>query len=469
MDLRAKAPHSIIVSFRRLLKYFYIVVPISLIAYAGWNPTTVDITDASVITKRYYRYLMLAANLVVLSGVAYAIATFGIQRLLDTAVAKWLIGLAAWIYLMTLYSSTLFGLDVARQNFIQFTWAVIWLSVVVAMQPLIRGRRDLLSAMRVLRVFGLLCGASVYAGLIGYRFGYRIGEIDMESRESFLRYFGPIGDQVGFVLVLFALIALIFRRWPEFGFYIGAIVITGTRGAMLALLVGTAWAVLGNPALMAGKGKQLLVRMFTLVVVTLTILIAVYSTLGSATRERMLSGQDFLEGIYSRTAVFMLAINVFSEHPLAGVGAGGFRHTQSALGEAALAGTKSDENRGFFFTQNQFLQFATDGGLLGAILYVGFVVAVLRLTRKVVFFADPFDKPALVALQAYIIAMLLGNQSAVWFVSEGASGYVLMLSIGIVMAYDRMIKALVETYEEEQAKVRAAEERATILAMAARR
>lgn len=432
-------------TLRRLVKYFYILVPISLLAYAGFDPAATDISNASVITKRYYRYLMFGVNLISISGIWYAINVFGLSRLSDTAVYKWLIGLTVWLYLVSLFSVQYFGWATARQELIQLTFAVLWLSIIIIMQPLIRVQRDLHSTVKVLRVFGIVCGASVYAGLIANQFGINFGEIDQESRDSFIRYFGPIGDQVGFILILFAIIALCYQRWLEFAFYVGAIVLTGTRGAMIALVIGATWNFFAYRRNSGGL-FDLFRRVLTVSLVMGTIVIVTVSTLGTATRERLLTRTSFFEGISSRAEVFSLAVEIFRSYPITGVGYGGFRYTQVKVGEAANAGTKSDENRGIYFVQNQILQFATDGGIICFILYAGFAISVIRLSRHVIFHALPADKRALAGFESFLVASFIGNQSAVWFVSEAASGYMIMMAAGVILAYDRMIKGTIEGF-----------------------
>ena len=77
---------------------------------------------------------------------------------------------------------------------------------------------------------------TVYCNVIAVSLGFRFGEV--QPTEEMVRYFGPIGDQVGFILLLFIFKKLIERNILGALFLGGAVVATGTVGAVGTLIVG---------------------------------------------------------------------------------------------------------------------------------------------------------------------------------------------------------------------------------------
>ncbi len=88
------------------------------------------------------------------------------------------------------------------------------------------------------------CTAAIqFVNFFGASHGIIIGEVQgLERGEP--RYFGPVGDSVGFVLLLGYLIALCFGSLAGAGAFLGAILLTAGLGATFATVLGSVFFLL---------------------------------------------------------------------------------------------------------------------------------------------------------------------------------------------------------------------------------
>jgi O-antigen ligase len=80
-------------------------------------------------------------------------------------------------------------------------------------------------------------------------------------------------------------------------------------------------------------------------------------------------------------------------------------------------------------TTNQLLQTATDGGALALLLLVLFVVCICRGALRIA--KSPDASPAIVGLQLWLIAVMVGNQGALWLLSDTATGFFVFAVAGM--------------------------------------
>lgn len=273
--------------------------------------------------------------------------------------------------------------------------------------------------MRWLHIACLLVTLSVYLAAAGHLAGFQFGEV-LTFRDGQFRAFGPLGDQVAFVLVLPALISLASGRPLEFGFHLGALLLTGTRSGVICLAVGVfghLLFVLFSPT----RRSQLVRRPWRVVLATVTVGVAIlFSPISSTLFARWLEPT-------LRPASIQLGLEILEKSPMTGVGFNGFERLRPAVAEDWLA--PDIAANGLSRTNNQLVQTATDGGIPALVLLLFFVwltfVNAFRVMRS------PSASAALVASQMWLIALLIGNQTSLWLLSDTATGFFVFAVAGI--------------------------------------
>jgi hypothetical protein len=99
---------------------------------------------------------------------------------------------------------------------------LLWVTPALAVLLIPPGLRDLDRVQRVVRMSVLLVSASVYVSAVAPLLGFSFGEtLDYGSRLE--RYFGPLGDQVGYIALLGVFLALSRRSWVPCGIHVVAV------------------------------------------------------------------------------------------------------------------------------------------------------------------------------------------------------------------------------------------------------
>jgi hypothetical protein len=166
------------------------------------------------------------------------------KRKIDTSLYR-LIG-AYLIVLMgaTALSYPRFGLEVFESEIIAFLRFFVLFIVFFLTVHSIATAKQLDLADQCLDIFGYVAAISVYLGLALFMVGIEFGEI---SSGNVVRSFGIFGDQVGFILPLFLYKELLGRRELRATFFGVATLLTGTRGALVALATGLVFLYLSSP------------------------------------------------------------------------------------------------------------------------------------------------------------------------------------------------------------------------------
>lgn len=312
-----------------------------------------------------------------------------------------------------------FGAKIGIKEFI----ALLRFSVQVVSLPLIalivtiEGKIE--SCQKLLSYIGYSAALLIYMNIFLLPYGFSFGEVQVT--EGSARYFGLFGDQVGFILLFFFLWELLKKRWLAAIVFGGAIIATGTRGALITTAVGIGilfWKALNVPSL----GK----RLWTGVIVSLVILGALIVQDLGGTRSRF-TGATLESGIEQRWKMISLAIRVILDHPLTGVGYMGFRHVADEYGARDVFGHWYAPN--FIATApNQYLQVATDGGIIGLISFLWLIFVLLR-ELKIAGKNDRFFAAAYI----WLLSLLIGNQTAAWLLPGSFISYMLWLIMGLLI------------------------------------
>lgn len=286
-----------------------------------------------------------------------------------------------------------------------------WVSIYIVVVSAVRTRDAVLRLTKWIVVTGAILSASVYAGAF-----LHLGEVVID-RAGRMRAFGPLGDQVAFVLVLPALVSFVSGRLVLFAIHLGALFLTGTRGAAGCLVIGILvyFALVLTGRVSARKGR--LASASAAVAVGFILWLTPVSTV---LMERL------LEPTF-RTQAFGLGLQVVRENPFLGVGFNGFDKSRSAVFEDWVL--PSQAVNGLSRVSNQYIQTATDGGLPALLLLILFTVCSVRNALYVI--GHSRSTPELFGCQLWLISMLIGNQTSLWLLSSTASGFFTFAVAGI--------------------------------------
>jgi O-antigen ligase len=161
-----------------------------------------------------------------------------------------------------------------------------------------------------------------------------------------------------------------------------ALLFSGSRGGVLALgvqlLAMMAGCGLGAAAAALSEGLRLggnkLIAFGALAAVLLLILWIGYEPL--AKRFSLLRQGASEYSFVTRTEYWQGAWQMFTAHPLTGVGLGAFPAAYPAYGRSSV------KNERLEHVHNDYLQLLTDGGLIGGLIGLWFLVELLRAARR---------------------------------------------------------------------------------------
>jgi O-antigen ligase len=297
----------------------------------------------------------------------------------------------------------------------------VWSSIYIVVFSSLRTQDDARRLAKWIHATCLTITGSVYASVLLHGMGLRFGEV-LQFSDGTARVFGPLGDQVGFVLVLPVLTSLAASSPVMFGIHLGALFLTATRGAVLCLIVGVVGYLL-VAARSRGRARR---RPFAVAGVLLVGVVVFLSPISAVVMGRLVN-EPIVSGVSYRLTAIETGARVFLDNPVLGLGFNGFGAARPAVYED-WTDTIQAEN-GLSRTTNQLLQTATDGGALALLVLVLFVICTCRSALRVARSADA--TPALGALQLWLIAIMVGNQGALWLLSDTATGFFVFAVAGM--------------------------------------
>jgi O-antigen ligase len=296
-------------------------------------------------------------------------------------------------------------------------------------------------AKRVLRILlGTLVLLAViqFVNWFGASHGFVIGEVQgLERGEP--RYFGPVGDSVGMVLLLGYLAALCFASVTGAALFLGGILLTAGLGAVVATCVATAlFFFFGlRTTLVRDFALRLLVLLPLLALAALVSLSLFTDSSGTTLRDRLTSG-SYLESGAQREASSKLATAMILDHPLLGVGYMGYERALEQYGGDAyfdlehLGGTAN--------ANNQILQALTDGGIVGLLAFAVLITVAARLFLRVAARSeDRFLSTYYLAAFLWLLTQVFGNLAAVWLTPASFVARLLWVSLGVAVAVARLL------------------------------
>ncbi len=290
----------------------------------------------------------------------------------------------------------------------------------------LRGPGQVRRLLGAVEAFGWVAAGTIILDVVLRPFGIRLGELQGEATGA-LRSFGVVGDSVGFILPYFTARAVAERRLVAAAVFAGAVYLTATIGAMLCLLVGLAAVLLLPGAGEAGFGPR--GRMLALAGLAGLAFLAV---LGAGTLSQRLSGGDLLAGGsgLQRLLSARLGLAVAASAPWSGVGFNGFYTLATRLGaqDLFLAEMGSFAENSIVNTGNQLLQTLCDGGVL-ALASTGLLLHAFWRAAGAAPAAVPDRGAAFFAFRAWLVALVVGNQTSAWILPSSVV-WLLVLLVG---------------------------------------
>ncbi|MEW6268683.1 MAG: O-antigen ligase family protein, partial [Thermodesulfobacteriota bacterium] len=223
-----------------------------------------------------------------------------------------------------------------------------------------------------------------------------------------------------------------------------------TRGALVALFVGLlaaavfeALEVLRRERRARGRARFLPILAGGAIVVASLFL----SEPGRGLLERFGSidalGEDPSSAARWRTV--KLSWQLFAEHPLLGVGPGGYAVFVESEGlswshvdaeDPRLPGTRRFNLEFTSAAQNQLSQLAAETGALGLVVFAVWCAVALRTLQRARASGDPQLATFFAGAELYVIAVVIGTQSTCYLMDKSSIAYLLFLVVGMA---DRVV------------------------------
>lgn len=367
----------------------------------------------------------------------------------DKAVFVGIAVYLAVVFLASIFSSIRFGQGHAISCFTSCVRLVPEMLIVAMMANAVK---NLDQARRCAWILIGLLGVLVaiqFVNAVGASRGFTIGEVQgMERGEP--RYFGPVGDSVGFVLLLGYLLALCHGRLVLAGLVIASIVLTAGLGAMFAAAVATGFFLLfvRHAPAFGGAVRRLLWAVPILLFGGLAAVVLFSQTL-LAPMLRRAENHGFENSGAQRIASGTMARKMFEENPLTGVGYMGYERALFHYGGekffnlAKLDGGTANAN-------NQFLQTLSDAGLPGLAAFALLMSVIVRRIWLTARSGDPFFGPYYLAVLLWVLTMIFGNLAATWL-NPSYISRIMWIVTGSAIAVGRLLAERAEESSAEDA------------------
>lgn len=285
----------------------------------------------------------------------------------------------------------------------------------------------------------VVIAAIQFVNFFGASHGIIIGEVQGIERGE-LRYFGPVGDSVGFVLLLGYLVSLCFANIVGAAAFLGGILLTAGLGAIFGAAMGTVLFLAIGMQFSEVRGRAIrrlwLLPLFALAGVAGVTVFA--KPFAKTLVDRVSSGSYSSSG-GQRVANAKLAGAMLADNPLLGVGYMGYEAALPHYGGENFFDL-SHHDGGTANANNQFLQSLTDAGLLGFFAGGALVFCAARLLLSVAKRTeDCFLGIFYVAAFIWLLAQLLGNLAAVWLIPSSYIARFLWIILGTAVAIQRLL------------------------------
>ncbi|MDQ3621043.1 MAG: O-antigen ligase family protein [Verrucomicrobiota bacterium] len=281
-----------------------------------------------------------------------------------------------------------------------------------------------------------------FVNFVGASRGFAIGEVQGAEREE-TRFFGPLGDSIGVVLLLGYTTSLCFRSAVGIGAFMGGILLTAGLGAILSTAVSTViFLLVGTRPGGIGAFAPLKLRLMPILVLAGLGAVALVTTpLAQTLIDRLSTGNAAGSGS-QRLDSATLAGEMIADNPLLGVGYMGYLPALPYYGGAKVFNLERPDG-GQANANNQILQALTDAGVAGLLASGLFFFYAARLLFTVAARSpDPFFSTFYLAAFIWLLTQLLANLATAWLVPGSFVARFLWILLGIALAVERLLPQL---------------------------
>lgn len=353
-------------------------------------------TNASDVSVRAFHTPSLLQPLVAVLGLAACVLhrELRVERTLQPLT----FALAAWCAIVVVSTIWARDLSAADERAVETAKGLILFLVITALASSWRALRlAILTVVASAAFLSLLTLAQSAAGESSQEFFglARVQSSTLYGEEIDRRASGPVGDPNFYAQMLLVALALALfsaaaqqRRalrlacYGAAGVIFGAVLLTYSRGGMLALLVMAAVSIRHlrierrHVAIGAALVALMALTQFILPLEVARRLRTVESLLSQSSIEHDSS-------ILKRRLLLSASWRMFEDHPLFGVGAGNFaRHFNHYRDEVGFAGRLYEERGARHFPHNFYMEVAAENGLVGLALFsTAAAIAVITVRR----------------------------------------------------------------------------------------
>ena len=332
------------------------------------------------------------------------------------------IGLFLGVLLVaTLLTYYRFGEEVFIGELIAFLRFLAQVSTLFLIAYSIKTTEQLTLTQNLILYIGYGIAATIYLNivLLSTDIDVKFGEVQVT--EETIRYFGPLGDQIGFILLFFIYKTFIDKNLPGTLFFTGALFATGTRGAVIALTVGIIVMIFQMRYEMSRTRKKIAMG-FAILAIFISFM--VLQDVGGI--QSRLADAHLEFGFMQRLTTIKLSLQVFLDNFLIGVGYTGFRYRALDYGAAEIFDEKLSFSPNYVATAgNQILQTATDGGILALLCLVLISMVALRTLKSAARNTTGEMRKLFVAAHVWFLSLLMGNLTAAWLLPGSLIAYLL--------------------------------------------
>ena len=297
---------------------------------------------------------------------------------------------------------------------------------------------------KYLNILGYTVLMSAYVSYFLYNFfGIQFGDVQYSLSTDSVRFFGVIGDSIGFIVTLFCFQQLITGQLILAFLNAFVVVLSATRGAVISLVIGSlvVFITQKNKNRFGIRPKQFV---FYIIFIFISLLLISYSSsfgsifesiinASSSVTDRFTSKESAF-GFLQRELSISLAFEVFVNNFFTGVGYTGFRFIAPQYENYNYIPNFIDASNAVATTNNQYLQFATDAGIFGLLIFIILMASSLKLLKQSGKQVSPELGSYFMAGRIWLWSQLIGNQGTSWMLPSSLIGLILWIILAIAVA-----------------------------------
>lgn len=319
---------------------------------------------------------------------------------------------------------------------------VMQISTLFLVSNFISNKKLDLNSLKYFSYVGYTVYITAYLSFILFTaFGIQFGEVQASLHTT--RFFGPLGDQLGFIISFFCFQAFLSSNFLMMILGVFVILFSATRGAIASLALGLILISIYRSRSLKISFRLKYKTAFYIGFSVCMLALIMMSSLGESIFQSvydvvMTAFNRFTDpriaqfGIEQRSMSLDLAFQVFMDNFFAGTGYLGFRLLAPNYADYNFFPSYIDPANSVATAQNQYLQVATDAGILGLIIFFYLIFFCFKLFRKATDLSKlPSQKNLFISAQIWLFSLLIGNQGAAWILPSSFISLMLWILLGI--------------------------------------